>query len=254
MMLLPSSSSSALLRTIIKTTICFIIITMLIITIESSVVVQAFSTGTYTIQVDNDYKNHQHQISSYSYSFCRRARQRRRQRQRRRVYLSLSGNNDDEGDQQKVTASVSFSGSGGSSSSIDNNSNNKLLDSVLTLLTSDIGSISLGIVGLIVLILGRLILDSDIDYDDSSDSDVVSGLGQETRSNLLAILAIGSVLVNGISKLDVQSRTAETVDLVGVQLNDPIIADDSYGDTTLLIKWVTNRCWHPQLPQRRLCC
>ena len=87
-------------------------------------------------------------------------------------------------------------------------------DAFLTLLASDVGSIVLGVLGLVFLVVGRSILDSSDDMDSLA---VSNSLGQETRSNLLAVFACGAVLVNGISKLDVESALAETVSLVGTK-------------------------------------
>jgi hypothetical protein len=48
-------------------------------------------------------------------------------------------------------------------------------------------------------------------------------MGQETRSNLLAVFACGSVLLNGISKLDVTSALAQVVTLEGTELDEPLL-------------------------------
>lgn len=76
-------------------------------------------------------------------------------------------------------------------------------------IVSDIGSIVLGGCGLIALLIGRAFLDTGDDL-------VVSPA--TTRTNLLAVVATGTVLLNGISKLDVETALAETVDLQGVRV------------------------------------
>jgi hypothetical protein len=52
------------------------------------------------------------------------------------------------------------------------------------------------------------------------DELVSDTMGQETRSDLLATFASLAVLLNGISKLDVTSALAESVQLDGLQLQD----------------------------------
>ena len=90
------------------------------------------------------------------------------------------------------------------------------LDYVLSLIASDIGSTILGSVGLILCLVHRL---ANVD-DLSADT-----LGQETRSDLLAVFASGAVLLNGISKLDVTSALAESVVLDGETLSEPTFSN-----------------------------
>jgi hypothetical protein len=95
--------------------------------------------------------------------------------------------------------------------------NVNLIDKVLYWITSDIGSIFLGGIGLILLLIGRWVLDS-------SNEPVDFGIaGEQTRANLLAVIAIGAVLLNGLSQLDVQSVLAEKVNLVGSDVTEPIV-------------------------------
>lgn len=86
------------------------------------------------------------------------------------------------------------------------------LDFVLSAIVSDVGSIALGLIGLLVVMGHRLA------YQDSLTADM---LGQETRSDLLGVFACGAVLLNGVSKLDVTSALAESVVLEGVSLERP---------------------------------
>ena len=87
------------------------------------------------------------------------------------------------------------------------------LDFVLSLIISDVGSIVLGLLGLIICVAHRLA---------NTDSLSADTMGQETRADLLAVFASGAVLLNGISKLDVTSALAESVVLDGETLAKPI--------------------------------
>jgi Cofactor assembly of complex C subunit B, CCB2/CCB4 len=87
------------------------------------------------------------------------------------------------------------------------------LDYVLSLVSSDIGSTILGLVGLFVCVANRLV---------NTDSLSTETMGQETRADLLAVFSSGAVLLNGISKLDVTSALAESVVLDGETLSEPI--------------------------------
>jgi Cofactor assembly of complex C subunit B, CCB2/CCB4 len=79
------------------------------------------------------------------------------------------------------------------------------VDAAISTVFSDVGSIVLGVVGLVLLLLASRTGESnDVVVDPAS-----------TRANLLAVLAIGSVLLNGLSKLDVTTALAETVQLEG---------------------------------------
>jgi Cofactor assembly of complex C subunit B, CCB2/CCB4 len=88
------------------------------------------------------------------------------------------------------------------------------LDYVLRILVSDIGSIVLGTLGLTIAVILRLQYDSDL-------SGSFDALGQETRTDLLAVFACGAVLLNGLSKLDVTSALAESVVLDGIDWREP---------------------------------
>ena len=106
------------------------------------------------------------------------------------------------------------------------------IDFVLSLITSDIGSIVLGLVGLVILLVGRVIF--------NVDNTEVDDLAQETRSNLLAVFACGGVLLSGISKLDVTSALAQVVTLEGTKLEEPLILTDDKDtdESTMAIQWV----------------
>merc|ERR1712238_472845 len=96
-----------------------------------------------------------------------------------------------------------------------------LVDYVLSVLTSDIGSGILGLIGIVICLCNRL---SSIDYDALTiDPTAAAAMGQQSRSDLLGVFASGAVLLNGLSKLDVTSVLAEKVVLEGVELPRPII-------------------------------
>lgn len=105
-------------------------------------------------------------------------------------------------------------------------------DTLLSWITSDIGSIALGGIGLVLLLADRLLLDNTSMEAIPESRAVVSeitttttlyDLGEQTRTNLLAVVAIGAVLFNGLSQLDVQSALAETVQLQGSVVTIPIL-------------------------------
>ena len=84
------------------------------------------------------------------------------------------------------------------------------VDAALSWITSDVGSITLGVIGLSLLLLGRFsLLDSEIMQDENI-------LVVQTRTDLLAVLAIGAVVFNGLSELDVATALAEQVVLDGI--------------------------------------
>lgn len=103
--------------------------------------------------------------------------------------------------------SVRFTGTEGFTSTTTNP-----IDAFLTVLASDVVSIALGLIGLVVIVAHRVSL-----LDDTS----AESLTLQTRTDLLAVFACGSVLLNGITKLDVTSAMAEAVTLDGVILQQP---------------------------------
>ena len=124
-------------------------------------------------------------------------------------------------------ASVRFSGTDGFTSTTTNP-----LDALLTLLASDVASIALGLLGLIVVVAHRLSL-----LDEASTAD---SLTVQTRTDLLAVFACGSVLLNGITKLDVTAALADTVVLEGTSLDkiEVLTADggrDPYDSATTTV-------------------
>ncbi|KAL7451676.1 hypothetical protein ACHAWC_003499, partial [Mediolabrus comicus] len=93
-----------------------------------------------------------------------------------------------------------------SNSSKNSPANISTIDSILLNLTSDRTSLLLGMVGIVILLLNRIIsFPEDAAYEAS-----------RSRIDLLGVFAAGSVLLNGITKLDVESVTAEQVALEGV--------------------------------------
>lgn len=120
-------------------------------------------------------------------------------------------------------ASVRFSGTEGFTSTTTNP-----LDAVLTLLASDFGSIALGLIGLVVIVAHRLSM-----LDDTS----ADALSVQTRTDLLAVFACGSVLLDGITKLDVTAAMAESVTLEGTLLDDIEILSSLDEDASSTTTW-----------------
>lgn len=98
--------------------------------------------------------------------------------------------------------------------STENLSPTSLIDYLLTIGTSDLTSIILGSIGILLALFNRL---SSIDYEATSiANNVAADMGAQSRQDLLAVFSAGAVLLNGLSKLDVTSALAESVTLEGV--------------------------------------
>ena len=99
----------------------------------------------------------------------------------------------------------------------DDSSLEKPLDKLLTLVASDAFSIISGIIGMMAVVTYRwnLVLASD------PSRATAEALTYETRTDLLGVLAAGSVLLNGVTKLDVTTALAESVVLEGKTLAEP---------------------------------
>jgi hypothetical protein len=118
------------------------------------------------------------------------------------------------------------------------------LDQLLAWLSSDVVSILLGSVGLLTVVIHRLIV-----LDASSTS--ADALTLETRADLLAVFACGSVLLDGVTRLDVTTALAESVVLEGNHLSEPEInleeqnemedsEDDGNNDIQKTLIWALN--------------
>lgn len=116
-------------------------------------------------------------------------------------------------------ASVSFKNNKGNNNSSKNSpANISTIDSILLNLTSDRTSLLLGMVGIVILLLNRIIsFPEDATYEAS-----------RSRIDLLGVFAAGSVLLNGITKLDVESVTAEQVALEGVNEGRVVWYNDDF--------------------------
>lgn len=126
--------------------------------------------------------------------------------------------NDDISESKK--ARIRFSGASDSKTATVSNP----IDFALSWIVSDVGSIVIGLSGIIVLLVGRLILDAEISI---TDSEAMTG---STRSNLLTVFACVAVLLNGLVKLDVESTTAESVELQGTKWPVTALQEDSTSD------------------------
>ena len=107
------------------------------------------------------------------------------------------------------------------------------LDSILSFLSSDLVSVVLGLVGLLIVVVHRLT------FLDDSVTTSTQALAEQTRTDLLAVFACGSVLLNGITKLDVTSALSESVVLQGIKLDRPEIISslDSISLNSKIIQW-----------------
>ena len=139
-----------------------------------------------------------------------------------------------------------------------------VVDSALTLLSSDGASIVLGLVGISICLFNRLIHIDDYDALTSSVAEGADALGRQARADLLAVFASGAILLNGVSKLDVTSALAESVVLDGVELDRTtinwealkersiILSEQSDNDSVQAeIEWALESYWM-QLPPKRL--
>ena len=142
-----------------------------------------------------------------------------------RLYAAEDGSKKQQGDSPRIR----FTGFAD-----DNNNNNfatstNPLDTILSWLSSDIVSIALGTIGLLIVVVNRLTL---LDVEISSSADALTS---ETRADLLAVFACGSVLLNGVTKLDVTAALAESVTLEGNTLSETDFVspmEDSADETT----------------------
>jgi len=118
-------------------------------------------------------------------------------------------------------ANVSFDNKGRSSDSTSP-SNLSTIDQLLLTLTSDRTSLLLGSIGILFILLLRLIsFPEDATYEAS-----------RSRIDLLGVFAAGSVLLNGITKLDVESVQAERVMLEGIN-QDKVIWNENQNSSTM---------------------
>jgi hypothetical protein len=138
---------------------------------------------------------------------------------------------DDDDDPFPALSSLSSPPSSSPSSSLTKASivTANPIDKLLLAVTSDRGSILLGCLGiLIILVLQSTSTSTSVltMYDAINDDYAISTnsinqdvlLAYQTRVNLLAVVACGSVLLNGFTKLDVTVALAETVTLIGVDI------------------------------------
>jgi len=126
-------------------------------------------------------------------------------------------NNDDISSSSFLStskANVSFDNKRSSDSTSP--SNLSTIDQLLLTLTSDRTSLLLGSLGILLILLLRLIsFPEDATYEAS-----------RSRIDLLGVFAAGSVLLNGITKLDVESVQAERVMLEGIN-QDKVIWNEN---------------------------
>jgi Protein of unknown function (DUF2930). len=112
-----------------------------------------------------------------------------------------------------------------------------LVDYILSLVTSDLSSIVLGSIGILLALTNRL---TSIDLEATNiASNQAIDMGTQSRMDLLAVFSAGAVLLNGVSKLDITSVTAETVELEGTILDrvEYVNFDDGIELNRNLIDW-----------------
>lgn len=133
-----------------------------------------------------------------------------------------SGSSEDNLDDTKSSflstnkANVSFKNNKGNNS--NSPANISTIDSILLNLTSDRTSLLFGMIGIVILLLNRIIsFPEDAAFEAS-----------RSRIDLLGVFAAGSVLLNGITKLDVESVTAEQVALEGVNEGGVVWYNDDF--------------------------
>lgn len=101
---------------------------------------------------------------------------------------------------------------------------NSIIDYFFTVLTSDLTSIILGSIGILVAFSNRV---ASIDYEAATiANNVAADMGAQSRQDLLAVFSAGAVLLNGLSKLDVTSALAESVTLEGINQGFLWVQDD----------------------------
>ena len=193
-------------------------------------------TSSWTTKSGRPTGAFQHVVSSASPSTSSRSSTRSRtfilqQQTRIATLLTLQNNSsgsseDNNLDDTKSSflstnkASVSFKNNKGSNNNNSKNSpaNISTIDSILLNLTSDRTSLLLGMVGIAILLLNRIIsFPEDATFEAS-----------RSRIDLLGVFAAGSVLLNGITKLDVESVTAEQVALEGVNEGRVVWYNDDF--------------------------
>ena len=119
------------------------------------------------------------------------------------------------------------------------------IDRVLTLLASDSFSIVSGMIGLLIVVVHRwtmILAIGDADPTSFGSTTAVTvaaeALTYQTRTDLLAVFACGSVLLNGVTQLDVTTALAESVVLEGINLSEPEqISSNSKDDTDITLSW-----------------
>lgn len=152
-------------------------------------------------------------------------------RQRLALVVKNSGGNNDVDSKSSFLstekASVSFKSNNYSNSGPANLSP---IDSLLINLTSDRTSLLLGSVGILIILFNRIIsFPEDAAFEAS-----------RSRIDLLGVFAAGSVLLNGISKLDVESVTAEQVALEGVNEASSVVWSNenfAYEGNREIVEW-----------------
>lgn len=126
---------------------------------------------------------------------------------------------------------MKFTATDDSSSSLTNP-----LDRFLSLIASDAFSIAAGMIGLLAAVIHRWSLVLAMDGDQTA----AEALTYQTRTDLLAVFASGSVLLNGVTKLDVTTALAESVVLEGATLSEVEKLSETVDQNDTSISWALN--------------
>jgi hypothetical protein len=138
-----------------------------------------------------------------------------------RLYLKQQGQPQQEKYEQPAPGTARFSRLENSQGTTSADGLTNTLDWALSVFSSDIVSIVLGAIGLAVVVGHRMVTTFAISSEDAAVLVNTQALAQQTRTDLLAVFACGSVLLNGITKMDVVSALSESVVLQGVLLDQP---------------------------------
>lgn len=143
-------------------------------------------------------------------------------KRRSKLFAQTNEGSDSSPSSPRVKFSDDFKTSDDDSSSLANP-----LDRLLTLVASDAFSIVSGIIGLLAVVVYRW----NLVLADSGRA-AAEALTYQTRTDLLAVLASGSVLLNGVTKLDVTTALAESVVLEGTTLPEPELVETAVGSSS----------------------
>ena len=174
----------------------------------------------------------------YSMTGCRRLYQQKQQEQPK--------NKPSEQQKEQTSGTVRFTGWKTSELGSNDRTTNVInpVDMIISFLLSDVVSIALGIIGLTILVGHRLAIQDDLIQDPNA-------MAFTTRTNLLAVFACGSVLLNGITQLDITSALSESVQLDGTMLDEPIMWNEFVTNQSSMSSSLSTTTPPPPLQQQQ---